>query len=46
MSDLMKTVLLWAAVILLLGYLFRFDPITVVQNIVHAAQQMHNTPGG
>jgi hypothetical protein len=39
----MKTVLTWAAIILLLSYMFRVNPVNVVNSIVHAIQAVHNS---
>ena len=43
MSPFMKTVLLWAAIILLLSYMFRVNVAAVVGDIVRAAQTVHNS---
>jgi hypothetical protein len=45
MSDFMKTVLLWSAILLLISYMFRINLVNVVSDIVHAAQTVHNSIG-
>lgn len=46
MSDFMKSVLLWAAIILIVCYLFRLNPVSIINGIIHAAQTVHNSQGG
>jgi hypothetical protein len=45
MSDFMKTVLLWGAILLLLSYMFRINLANVVTGIIHAVQTVHNSQG-
>jgi hypothetical protein len=40
---MMVKVLLWAAVILLISYLFNINPVAIIQDITHAAQTVHNS---
>jgi hypothetical protein len=46
MSPFMKTVILWAAIILLIGYLLNIDIGGFITGIIHAAQQIHSQHGG
>lgn len=46
MSDLMKRVILWAAIVLLIGYLLNIDVAGLITSIIHAAQSIHNSHTG
>lgn len=43
MSEFMKKVLLWAVIILILSYLFNVNITAIINNIIHAAQTVHNS---
>lgn len=43
MNRLAKQVILWAVIIIIIAYLFNINPAQIVNDIVHAAQTVHNS---
>lgn len=43
MSRFAKQVILWVAILLVTAYLFNINPAQIVNDIVHAAQTVHNS---
>lgn len=43
MNRFMKATILWVIIIVIVCYLFNINPVTIITDISHAAQQVHNS---